>query len=296
MSQKHLLIAILCNIIWGFASIYWHMLSNLSSIFILCSRVIFSSVFLLIVIFFQKKFTLLNSTFKNKGKMKYLIPSAFVIFFNWGLYIWAMGHGYMVDTSLGYYMAPLIMFAVSIVVFKEKSTTLKTVAIAISLAGVGISLIMYQTIPLVGLTLAFSFTIFGSLKKHVNVDPSISICIESLILTPIAVGILIFTMGAEFQTLVPRDILLLIGTGVLSGFPLILFASAVNNLPYIAVGFTQYISPTITMFVGLFYGEVFAIETAVLLVFIMVSIGVYFAGVISEDKQLKATQADVPLM
>ena len=293
MSRKHLLIALLCNIIWGFASIYWHMLSNIDAMLILCSRIIFAAIFVLIVIYFQKNFDLLKDTFKNQSKMRYLIPSAFAISFNWGLYIWAMGHGHMLDSGLGYYMSPLIVFAVSIVIFKEKSTGLKLVAIFIALAGVIVSLIMYQTVPVIGLALAFSFTIYGTLKKHINVDPAISICIESLILTPIAFAIIFFTMRQEVQALALRDIFLLMGTGILTGLPLMLYASAVNNLPYIAVGFTQYLSPTITMFVGLFYGEVFTSEKTVLLVFILVSIIVYSVGVIDESRKIKEVKANV---
>lgn len=294
MSKKHLMIAILCNLIWGFASIYWHMLANLDAMLVLCSRIVFAAIFVLIVIYFRKNFAVLKSTFKDQKKMRYLIPSAFAISFNWGLYIWAMGHGHMLDTSLGYYMSPLIVFAVSIVVFKEKSTGLKLSAIFIALTGVLISLVMYKTVPVIGLALAISFTLYGTFKKHINVDPAVSICIESLILTPLALAIIIFTMRQDIQALVmPRDLLLLMGTGILTGLPLMLYASAVNNLPYIAVGFTQYISPTITMFVGLFYGEVFTPEKIVLLVFILVSIVVYSVGVIDENRKIKEVKANV---
>ncbi|NCB42107.1 MAG: EamA family transporter RarD [Clostridia bacterium] len=294
MSKKHLLIAILCNLIWGFASIYWHMLGHIDSMFVLCSRIVFAAIFTLIIIYFQKKGSLLKSTFKDRNKMKYLIPSAIAISFNWGLFIWAMANNHMLDTSLGYFMSPLIVFAVSIIVFKEKSTGLKLAAILIALAGILISLIMYKALPIIGLALAFSFTIYGTLKKHVNVEPSISICIESLLLTPIAIGVIYFTMGADIQALVvPRDVLLLMGTGILTGVPLILYASAVNNLPYIAVGFTQYISPTITMFVGLFYGEVFTPEKTVLLLFVLVSIIVYSVGVVRDGRKLKEGNSHV---
>lgn len=294
MSKKHLLIAILCNLIWGFASIYWHMLAHIDAMFVLCSRIIFAALFVLIIIYFRKNFSLLKSTFKDRKKMKYLIPSAVTISFNWGLFIWAMGNGHMLDSSLGYFMSPLIVFAVSIVVFKEKSTGLKLAAIFIALAGVLISLVMYRTVPVIGLALAISFTLYGTFKKHINVDPAISISIESLVLTPIAIGVIFFTMGPDVQALdLPRDLLLLMGTGVLTGLPLILYASAVNNLPYIAVGFTQYISPTITMFVGLFYGEVFTPEKFVLLVFILISIIVYSVGVIDENRKLKEAKVYV---
>lgn len=287
MSRKHLLLAILCNIIWGFASIYWHMLANVNAIFVLCSRIIFAVLFTLIIVYFQKNLDVLKTTFKDRNKIKHLIPAAFMISFNWGLYIWAMGNGHMLDASLGYFMSPLIVFAISIVVFKEKSNGLKLIAIFIALVGVILSLVMYKTVPIVGLALAFSFTLYGTLKKHINVDPAVSICIESTILMPIAIGVIFFTMKADVAALTPRIFFLLVGTGLLTAVPLSLYASAVNNLPYIAVGFTQYISPTITMFVGLFYGEVFTPEKLVLLGFVLLSIIVYSIAVIEEGRNLK---------
>jgi chloramphenicol-sensitive protein RarD len=177
--------------------------------------------------------------------------------------------------------------------FKEKSTKLKLAAIFIALTGVLISLIMYKTVPVIGLALAISFTFYGTLKKHINVEPAIGICIESLLLTPIAISVIFFTMGQDIQALVPRDVLLLVGTGILTCVPLMLYASSVNNLPYIAVGFTQYLSPTITMCVGLLYGEVFTPEKIVLLVFIWTSIGVYSIGVVGESKKLKEAKGNV---
>jgi chloramphenicol-sensitive protein RarD len=271
------------------------MLSNIDAIFVLCSRIIFAAIFIFIVIYFQKNIALLKSTFMDRNKIKYLIPSAVIISFNWGVYIWAMGNGHMLDAGLGLFVSPLFVFLVSIVIFKEKSTKLKLAAIIIALLGVVLSFIMYNTIPVIGLVLAFTFTIYGTLKKHVNVNPSISIFIEALIISPIAIGIIFFTMGADVQVLTPRDIILLMGTGVLTGVPLILYASAINNLPYIAVGFTQYISPTITIFVGLFYGEIFTPEKLILLVFILTSVVVYSFGVIDESKKIKIEQLNSSL-
>lgn len=293
MSRKHLFIAILCNVIWGFSSLYWHMLANMNAVFVLCNRIIFSAIFSLIVLYFQKKGPQLKSVLKNWTILKSLIPAAFMISVNWGLYIWAMGSEHMLDASLGYYMSPLIIFAISTFVFKEKSSGLKLAAIFIAVTGVFVSLVMYQTVPIVGLMLAFSFTLYGTFKKHLNLDPVVSTCVESIVLTPVALVVMFFLMGDSLQALTPIDIPLLIGTGILTGLPMILFSSAVNNIPYIAVGFTQYLSPSITMVIGLFLGEVFTPEKTVLLGFILVSIVVYSVGLVKESRTLKEANAHV---
>ncbi|HZK69947.1 MAG TPA: EamA family transporter RarD, partial [Clostridia bacterium] len=108
---------------------------------------------------------------------------------------------------------------------------------------------------------------------------------ENLLLSPIAIGIIFFTMKSDVAALTPTVFLLLVGAGILTAGPLILYASAINNLPYIAVGFTQYIAPTITLFVGLFYGEIFTPEKFVLLGFVLISIIVYSVAVVDEGRK-----------
>lgn len=152
---------------------------------------------------------------------------------------------------------------------------------------------MYQTVPFIGLALGLMFTFYGILKKFVKLDPVVSICVETLIVTPFVIAIMVFYMRDSIQALTPIEIPLLIGTGLISAVPLILYSSAVNNLPYIAVGFTQYISPAITVFVGLFYGEVFTPEKTVLLAFILVSIALYFLGIFLESRKPKEVKIDV---
>lgn len=293
MSKKHLLIAILGGTIGGIASIYWRMISYMDVIFVLCSRVIFAAIFALMTVYFQKNFALLKSTFKDRHKIKYIIPAAFIIALNWGLYIWAMGTGRMLDVGLGYFMSPLIVFVVSVLVFKEKSSGLKLTAIFIALSGLLISLAMYKIVPVLGLVLAFSFTVYGILKKHLKLDPAVSICAECLLLSPVAIGVIFFTMRSDLGTLDSIDVLLLVGTGILTVLPLMLYSSAINNLPYIAVGFTQYLAPTITIFVGLFYGEIFTPEKFVLLGFVLISIIVYSFAVMDEGRKLKEVKANV---
>ena len=110
MSKKHLYIALLCNTIWGFSSIYWHMLDYMDAVFVLCSRIIFATVFSVILVGLTKKWPLFKETIKNRTTMMHLLPAVLMISLNWGVYIWAMGHGRMLDASLGFtqYISPAI--------------------------------------------------------------------------------------------------------------------------------------------------------------------------------------------
>lgn len=287
MSRKHLYIAILCNVIWGVNSIYWHMLGYMDAVFILCSRIVFATFFSAIFVGITRKWPLFKETIKNPATMRYLIPAAVVISFNWGLYIWAMGHGHMLDAGLGYFMSPLMVFAISVYGFGEKSGKMQLAAIFIALMGIVVSVISYGEVPVVGIVLGLSFTIYGTIKKKVNVDPAVSICVESVILTPFALAALALFMQDQVLALSWWEIPLLMGTGILTALPLVLYSSAVNNLPYITLGFTQYISPTITMFCGLLFGEVFTPEKIVLLIFVAISLTVFSVGTVQDSKRLK---------
>ncbi len=287
MSKKHLYIALLCNTIWGFSSIYWHMLGYMDAVFVLCSRIIFATVFSVILVGLTRKWHLFKETIKNRTTMMHLLPAAFMISFNWGVYIWAMGHERMLDASLGYFMAPLMVFAISVYGFGEKSGKMQVAAVFIALAGVLISVFSYGTVPFIGIVLGISFTLYGTIKKRVKVDPAVSICIESMILTPFALFAMAAFMRDTVVALSLTEVFLLMGTGIVTALPLILYASAVNNIPYITLGFTQYISPAITMLCGLFFGETFTPEKIVLLIFITISLTVFSIGTVQDSKKLK---------
>ncbi len=287
MSRKHVWIAILCNTIWGLSSIYWHKLAHIDALLVLYSRIIFAAMLAGAMVLATRRKAELKAKLADRNTMKYMFPAALVISFNWGMYIWAMGHGHMIDASLGYFMSPLMVFAVSVWFFGEKAGPLQLAAMFVALAGVVVSIAMYGTVPVIGLVLGFSFTVYGTIKKKVKVYPAVSIFIESFLLSPFALVLMSLTRGPQIAQLTPTDVLLLMGTGVLTAVPLVLYASAVNNIPYITLGFTQYISPAITVLVGLLYGELFTPEKKVLLAFILASLVLYSCAGIRDTRRLK---------
>ena len=275
MSRKHVGIAVLCNLIWGFSSIYWYQLSHIDSLLVLYSRILVSAVLAYAMILIAGKKDELRKSFTDRHTMKHMIPASLIIAFNWGLYVWAMCNGHMIDASLGYFMAPLMAFAVSVYMFGERAGRLQLVAMFVAFAGVVISLAMYRTLPVIGLILGISFTAYGTIKKRVRVYPAVSIFIECILLSPFALVLMLTTMQPQMAALSPIDVPLLMGTGVLTAVPLVLYASAINNIPYITLGFTQYISPAITVFIGLFYGEIFTPEKMVLTIAIFAALALY---------------------
>jgi len=201
------------------------------------------------------RFQVFKDTITNKTTMRYLVPAAMLITFNWGLYIWAVNSGRVLDASLGYYMNPLIAFLLGVVIFREKYLKLQLAAVALALTGVLISLIAFGSFPVIAVSLALSFALYGALKKKAGADPAAGIAVESLIMAPFALVFPFIFLSDSFTAVGFVELLLLIGGGVLTAVPLFLYARAVNDVPFIIVGFFQYIGPTIALTYGLIIGE-----------------------------------------
>jgi len=229
-------------------------------------------------------------TIKDKKTMRYLVPAAFLISFNWGLYIWAVNNGRILDSSLGYYMNPLIAFSLGVLLFREKYLKLQLVAVALAFAGVIISLIAFGSFPIIAICLALSFAIYGVLKKKAQADPAASIAIESLIILPFALIFSFVSMRDSISVLSIPDILLLIGGGVVTAIPLILYARAVIDIPFIIVGFFQYISPSLALAYGLLTGETPSMSQIVSFIFIGLGLFVFSIALLRRSKETPVNQ------
>lgn len=182
--------------------------------------------------------------------------AAFVISLNWLTYIWAVNHDHVIDTSIGYYINPLMSVLFGIVFFRERISGLKKISLL--LAAIGIVLMTYQLgkLPWVAVVLAVSFSIYGALKKELHLNPFSSITLETMLMMPFAVpyiGILMASPVNHFSLATPDLALFLMGTGVVTAVPLVLFSYGANLLPLNVLGFFQYISPTIGLLLGIFF-------------------------------------------
>lgn len=289
-NKKSITIALSCYILWGILPVYWNLLSGVNPILILCCRIIFAFLFMLTVLMITGRLNVFMETIKDKKTMRYLVPAAFLISFNWGLYIWAVNNGRILDSSLGYYMNPLIAFSLGVLLFQEKYLKLQLVAVALALTGVIISLIAFGSFPIIAICLALSFAIYGVLKKKAQADPAASIAIESLIIAPFALIFSFVYMRESISALSITDMLLLIGGGVVTAIPLILYARAVIDIPFIIVGFFQYISPSLSLVYGLISGETPSISQIVSFVFIGLGLFVFSIALIRRTKDSSVTQ------
>lgn len=252
-------------VLWGVLPIYWKTLHEVSAFQILASRFIWSAFFVFFLLVVTGKWKLflaetqeIFSTWKTGLSM---VSAAIAITFNWGIFIWAVEAGRIVETSMGYYINPLVSVLFGVVFLRERLTGLQKIAVAWAVAGIAIIIIKAGSLPWIAVGLAGTFATYGLLKKLIKAQALTSIMLETLLISPLALYYLYYVSehgGNAYQSADGLTLALLAGAGVVTATPLILFTACAKAVPLYMVGFLQYIAPTITLLIGIFlYGEAF---------------------------------------
>ena len=286
MEKKRVLLALAGYTIWGVQPLYWGLMAHLNPMLTLALRIIWASVFTTSILAFTKRLPELIELFQNRKKIRLLAPAMLFLLGDWGVFIYAVQTGHVLDTSVGYYMAPFVVFALGMFVFKEKPTALMLAAMLLAFSGVAISVIQYGRFPLISVVLSFLFAIYGAIKKTVQVESILSISAETIMMLPLSVAFLLISpMGAVFAASPAQDQLMFLGAGVVTALPMMLYSHGVLKLPYVMLGFMQYISPTLALFCGLFMGETLTPDKLVTFVFIWAALAVYIVSLLLEEKK-----------
>jgi chloramphenicol-sensitive protein RarD len=238
--------------IWGIVPIYWPHLQPASPLEILAHRVIWSLLFLAII--GRRKFSQIRIILSNRRSLFLLTIASALISINWGLFIWASVTKHLLDSSLGYFITPLLSVGLGVVFFKERLRKMQWVAIAIAASAVLYLSITVGAPPWLALSLAGSFGIYGYVKKLANVPAIESLTIETLILSPIALSYLVwleFTNVGTFGHNGLSHTLWLASSGVVTAIPLMLFSAAAIRIPLSTLGMLQYLGPTLQYLIGI---------------------------------------------
>ena len=252
-------------VLWGILPVYWKALELVSSFEILSSRFMWSCVFVFLLIIFQKKWPLfakeVKQVFSNVKTGAAMVAAGITISFNWGTFIWAVNNGHIVETSMGYYINPLVSILFAVVFLRERLDKMQLAAITCAFIGVASMVYSFGKIPWVSLTLAFTFALYGLLKKILPVSALTSIMLETLLITPLALvyEYSLWQQGVSFYASGNLQVIMMLtGAGVVTAIPLLLFTAGARLLPLKIIGFLQYISPTLTLLIGVFvYNEAF---------------------------------------
>lgn len=254
--------AVLAYSAWGFFPLYWHLLKRISALETMSHRVIWSLFFYAAVASYQGQINSIGSAFRNLATLKRLTVAAALIAFNWLLYVWSVTHGHVIETSLGYFIIPLINVVIGAVVFKEHLSKLQKLSLFFALIGVSWLTFDYGRPPWIALGLAVSFSIYGYIKKTVKGDATAISMVETTVLFPFAV-ISAFAIRLADQplhglfqtptTLTAAEWGLMVGGGAITGIPLLLFGVAAQRLPFSILGFFQYLSPTFQFLTAVYF-------------------------------------------
>ena len=269
-------------LLWGILPIYWKFIDEVPALEILAHRVIWSFIFVLIIVVLLKRKILKNFFQVQMSQKKTwlgLFLASLFISINWFTYIYAVNTNHIVEASLGYYINPLVAVLLGVFVLREKVNVLQ--AISFVIAGIGV---IYMTVsvgklPWISLVLALSFGFYGLSKKLIKVDSILGLLLETLFVLPFALLFLAY-LGVNdqhsFSTGSIKNDLFLLGSGIATALPLLWFGIGAQKIPLYMVGFLQYISPTISLILGvLMYGESFTKDHVVTFACIWIAIALF---------------------
>jgi chloramphenicol-sensitive protein RarD len=247
--------------IWGFFPIYWKALAGISSLQLICHRIVWSFLILALMIARSQEFRAMWQAAKSPRTVIIYTVAGVAIAGNWLLYVWAVGVNEIVQISLGYFINPLLSVVLGMIVFHERLRRLQWVSVALAAAGVVYLAIALASVPWIALVLATSFGTYGLMKKLAPLGPVQGLMFETGVLFIPAAAYLIMEelagRGAFMHVDLVRNLLIL-GGGPVTTLPLLMFAAGVRRIPLSLVGMLQYINPTMQFLIGvMLYKEPF---------------------------------------
>ena len=277
-------------VLWGLFPIYWRLLERVPALEILAHRMIWSLVFVAVILTVQKDWRWLGLVLRNRKTVVTYTIAAILLSVNWGTYIWAVNAGYVVEASLGYFINPLVNVLLGVAFLGEKLRIGQVVAVLLAGLGVVYLTVSYGSLPWISLVLAFTFGLYGLIKKTAALESMHGFSLETLVLFLPALVYLLYREAAGVGAFVHLGLvptLLLILAGPVTSVPLLLFGYAARRVPLSMLGFLQYIAPTLQFILGVFvYIEPFPPARLVGFCIIWVALLVYsLEGVLFSRRQ-----------
>jgi chloramphenicol-sensitive protein RarD len=259
--NKGILNGLAAYVLWGFFPIYWKLLQDVPALQVIGHRIGWSFILLMGVILLTRQWKEFRSAAFAPRTIALYSVAAVLLSINWLVYVWGVNAGFIVETSLGYFINPLISVLLGMLFLGERLRPAQWVPVGLAAAGVTYLTVAYGRLPWIALSLAFSFGIYGLVKKVAPLGSLYGLTLETALVFPIALAYLLYvgvTGEGSFLRNGSLTDLLLIGTGVVTSIPLLMFASAARQIPLTMIGVLQYIAPTIQFLIGVFlYHEPF---------------------------------------
>jgi chloramphenicol-sensitive protein RarD len=247
---KSLLYALGGYALWGFVPLYFHALAAVSPWVVLSHRVIWSSVFLGLMITVSRGWLGVRNLIGERKTLLALCASAILVALNWVIFIYAVSTRQILQASMGYFINPLLTVALGMIFLRERLGAWQLLAVGLAVAAVLNLSLFGAGVPWLAISLALSFGFYGLVRKKIDVPSLHGLFVETLLLLPLASGTLLFLPGLP-NPAIPGKFLLLFGSGLVTAAPLLLFGVAIRRLPLSTIAFLQYLAPTLQFLVGL---------------------------------------------
>jgi chloramphenicol-sensitive protein RarD len=230
--------------LWGIVAAYWKLLAHVHPVELIAHRAVWGLGAFTVIVLVAGQWRPFIVAIREPKLVAVMALSGALLAVNWGMFVWATTTGHLLDASLGYFINPLVSIALGMVVLRERLRRLQWIAIVLAAIGVGLLTWRAGRVPWVALLLAATFGLYGLVRKTARVDALVGSTVETVLMAPVALVYLAAIGGGVFPTASASTIALLIGTGVVTAVPLVLFTSAARRLPLSTVGFLQYLAPT----------------------------------------------------
>ncbi|MFQ6753621.1 EamA family transporter RarD [Cereibacter sphaeroides] len=288
-SPRGMAFALAAYLIWGFLPVYMKALSHIPAYEVVAHRVIWSVPVALAVLVALGRTQDLRAALRSPRMLLMAAATAALISVNWGIYVWAIGAGHALDTALGYYINPLFSVFLGAVLLGERLNRLQLAAIVLAVAAVIVLTVEAGRLPIVAISLMLTWGCYAYLKKSLPIGPNQGFLLEVLLLLPPALGVLIWVEGSgqgHFLHGSLADQALLLGTGVVTAVPLMLYANGAKLLKLSTIGFLQYVAPTLIFLTAVFvFGEPFGRAEAIAFPMIWVALVIFTVALVRATRR-----------
>jgi chloramphenicol-sensitive protein RarD len=283
---------------WGLVPIYWKLLSRVPALEILAHRFVWTIVFLGLLLSWQERWREVIGSLRRRRSALFCLGSGIMVGLNWLLFIWAVNIGHVLETSLGYFMTPIVNVLLGAFILRERLSAWQTASILIALVAVSILAFGYGHLPWIALGLCTSFGLYGLLRKQSGTAAIPGLFLETLFLLPLALVYLVLLANRGALTFGPSHIslsVILTTSGIVTAVPLIWFGYAARHLRLVTIGFLQYLSPSISFILGLFvYHETFTRQHFITFLLIWFALVLVSAEAVLRWRTSKRVAAEAP--
>jgi chloramphenicol-sensitive protein RarD len=278
-ARSGLIAAVGAFLIWGLIPAYLRAIQVVPAGQVLAHRIVWCAFFVVAWLALRREMAALRAAFTDRRVLLRLAASSLLISVNWLVYIWAINHGHVIDASLGYFINPLVSVLLGVVVLHERLNRSQKLAVTIAAGGVLYLTLIVGRPPWIALTLAFSFGLYGLIRKVVAVEAVPGLAVETLLLTPLAAGYLLWCQAhgtSAFGHSSATIDVMLVGSGLVTALPLAFFSYGARRIPLSTIGLIQYIGPTLQLILGIaLFGEPFPAIRALGFALIWLALAVY---------------------